>query len=142
MHAPSLRRHVDYKPAQVVRPCDALAAVRESWGRRQSLAMAASEQKTTFRHLSYSHAADGKLALQSALHRFAKPWYSRCATKMFCEKSSLSFSPYLWPSIESALGYSEFCLLLTSQIAARDGTDQQSNWEEGAVTWTMNTMCF
>jgi hypothetical protein len=39
--------------------------------------------------LSYSHAADGKLApaLQSALHRFAKPWYRKRAIKVFRDKN-------------------------------------------------------
>src|SRR5262245_5926485 len=35
--------------------------------------------------MSYSHAADGRLAptLQSALHRFAKPWYRLRALSIF-----------------------------------------------------------
>jgi hypothetical protein len=41
--------------------------------------------------MSYSHAADGKLApaLQSALHRFAKPWYRLRAMRIFRDKTSL-----------------------------------------------------
>ena len=42
--------------------------------------------------ISYSHAADGKLApaLQSALHRFAKPWYRLRQLHVFRDKTSLT----------------------------------------------------
>lgn len=71
--------------------------------------------------LSYSHAADGTLApqLQSALHRFAKPWYRLRALRVFRDKTSLSATPSLWPSIEAALLHSEFLLLMASPDAAR-----------------------
>lgn len=70
--------------------------------------------------LSYSHAADGTLAphLQSALHRFAKPWYRLRAIRVFRDKTSLSATPSLWPSIEAALRNSEFLLLMASPDAA------------------------
>lgn len=66
--------------------------------------------------LSYSHAADGTLAphLQSALHKFAKPWYRLRAIRVFRDKTSLSATPSLWPSIEAALRNSEFLLLMAS----------------------------
>jgi hypothetical protein len=50
--------------------------------------------------LSYSHAADGALAprLQSALHRFAKPWNHVRAIRVFRDKTNLSVTPELWPS--------------------------------------------
>jgi hypothetical protein len=69
--------------------------------------------------LSYSHAADGSLApkLQSALHSFAKPWYRLRAIRIFRDKTSLSASPSLWPSIEAALRNSEFLLLMASPDA-------------------------
>src|SRR5229473_3216258 len=70
--------------------------------------------------ISYSHAADGKLApaLQNALCRFAKPWYRRRAMRVFRDTSNLAVSPYLWSSIESALKESEYLLLLASPEAA------------------------
>src|SRR5688572_31157284 len=74
--------------------------------------------------VSYSHAADGKLApaLQAALHRFAKPWYRRRALRVFRDETSLSASPALWPSIEAALAASRYFVLLASPAAA------QSRW--------------
>lgn len=70
--------------------------------------------------ISYSHAADGRLApaIQSALHRFAKPWYRLRAIRVFRDKTTLAATPTLWPSIEKALGESEFFLLLASPEAA------------------------
>jgi WD40 repeat protein len=70
--------------------------------------------------ISYSHAADGKLApaLQSGLHRFARPWYRLRAMRVFRDKTSLAVSPALWPSIERALNESEYFLLLASPEAA------------------------
>lgn len=71
--------------------------------------------------MSYSHAADGKLApaLQSAIHRFAKPWYRLRAIHVFRDKTSLSVNPALWPSIEKALSESEYFILLASPQAAK-----------------------
>ncbi|MGA7392366.1 MAG: TIR domain-containing protein, partial [Terrimicrobiaceae bacterium] len=70
--------------------------------------------------ISYSHAADGRLApaLQSALHRFAKPWYRLRAIRVFRDKTTLAATPALWPSIEKALSESEYFLLLASPEAA------------------------
>jgi WD40 repeat protein len=81
--------------------------------------------------ISYSHAADGKLApaLQNALQRFAKPWYRRRALHLFCDQTSLSASPGLWPSIEAALTTSRYFLLLASPEAA------QSRWVQQDVAW-------
>jgi len=55
--------------------------------------------------ISYSHAADGQLAptLQSALHRFAKPFYKLRAVRVFRDKSNLQLTPGLWPLIQSVL---------------------------------------
>ena len=41
--------------------------------------------------ISYSHAADDQLAprLQSALQRFARPWWKRRAVRIFGDQSSL-----------------------------------------------------
>jgi hypothetical protein len=60
--------------------------------------------------LSYSHAADGKLApaVQHALHRIAKPWYRLRTMRMFHDQTNLGTSPGLWSSIDSALREAEF----------------------------------
>ena len=81
--------------------------------------------------VSYSHAVDGKLApaLQAALHRLAKPWYRLRALRVFRDKTSLSANPALWPSIEHALGESDYFLLLASPEATR------SPWVEREVGW-------
>src|SRR5215217_2901839 len=70
--------------------------------------------------ISYSHAADGKLApaLQSALHRFAKPWYRLRAIRVFRDRTNLSADPGLWSNILAALGQSEFLLLMASPPSA------------------------
>lgn len=70
--------------------------------------------------ISYSHAADGRLApqLQLALQRFAKPWYRTRAVRIFRDKTSLSATPSLWPSIEAALSNSAFLVLMASADAA------------------------
>lgn len=81
--------------------------------------------------LSYSHAADGKLcpALQSALHRFAKPWYRLRAIRVFRDQTSLSANPALWPAIEKALSESEYFILLASAQSA------QSVWVGREISW-------
>jgi hypothetical protein len=60
--------------------------------------------------ISYSHAADGRLApaIQSALQRFAKPWYRLRAVRIFRDQTSLAATPALWPSIEKALAESDY----------------------------------
>lgn len=70
--------------------------------------------------LSYSHAADGTLApsLQSALHRFAKPWYKLRALHIFRDQTNLAVNPALWSSIREALDQSLFFILLASPEAA------------------------
>ena len=70
--------------------------------------------------ISYSQAADGKLApaLQEALHRFAKPWYSLRAVHVFRDTTNLSVNPHLWSSIQLALHNSEYLLLMLALTAA------------------------
>lgn len=70
--------------------------------------------------ISYSHSADGQVApaIQSALHRFARPWYRMRALRIFRDETNLSVSPALWPTIEQSLGQSEFFILLASPRAA------------------------
>ena len=81
--------------------------------------------------ISYSHAGDGRLApaLQSALQRFAKPWYRLRALRVFRDTTSLAAAPSLWGSIEQALERSEYFLLLASPEAAA------SFWINQEVTW-------
>ena len=83
-----------------------------------------SAQRVSFRNtafISYSHAADGKLApaLQRALHDFAKPWYQLRALRVFRDKTSLAANPALWQAIESALGDSVWFLYMASPMAAQ-----------------------
>jgi WD40 repeat protein len=79
--------------------------------------------------ISYSHSADDKLApaLQSALHRFAKPFYRLRAIRVFRDKTSLHLTPELWPLIQQALATSEYFLLLASPDAAK------SHWVQNEV---------
>ena len=81
--------------------------------------------------ISYSHAADNKLApaVQSALQRFAKPWYRLRALRVFRDKTSLSATPELWGSIEKALSASEYFVLFASPEAA------QSRWVQEELQW-------
>ena len=59
--------------------------------------------------ISYSHAADGKLApaIHNGLHRIAKPWYRLRSMRVFRDKTSLSANPALWPTIQQALAESD-----------------------------------
>ncbi len=70
--------------------------------------------------ISYSHAADGRLApaLQKGLQRFAKPWYKARALRIFRDDASLSANPDLWESIAEALDESQHYILLASPRAA------------------------
>src|SRR5215469_15006333 len=70
--------------------------------------------------ISYSHTADGVLAatLQSALHRFAKPWYKLRALHIFRDQTNLAVNPALWSSIRDAIDQSAFFILLASPEAA------------------------
>ncbi|MGA7110229.1 MAG: TIR domain-containing protein [Terracidiphilus sp.] len=81
--------------------------------------------------ISYSHASDARLAaaLQSSLTRFAKPWYRLRTMLVFLDKTSLSANPALWPTIEEALGQSEYFLLLASPSSAN------SQWVQQEVHW-------
>ncbi|MGH9373442.1 MAG: TIR domain-containing protein, partial [Vicinamibacterales bacterium] len=81
--------------------------------------------------ISYSHAADGKLApaLQTALERFAKPRHRMRAFRIFRDTTNLSVAPELWPEIEKALDESEYLLFLASPEAAR------SKWVKKELTY-------
>ena len=70
--------------------------------------------------ISYSHAADGKLApsLQRGLQQLAKPWSRRQALRIFRDDTGLSVNPALWQSITTALDESDYFILLASPGAA------------------------
>jgi WD40 repeat protein len=70
--------------------------------------------------ISYSRAVDASFAdaLHLALQRFAKPWNRRHALEVFRDKSDLSASAGLWPSISRAIDESEFFILVASPRAA------------------------
>lgn len=84
--------------------------------------------------ISYSHAADGKLApaMQSALQALAKPWYRRSKIRIFRDQTSLSANPALWSSIEKALTESEYFLVMASPEAA------QSKWVRKEIDWWLS----
>jgi WD40 repeat protein len=85
--------------------------------------------------LSYSHAADSKLAtaLRQALHRFAKRPFQLRALRVFCDTSNIAANPGLWPAIEDALLASEYLILFASPQAAA------SPWVQREVdSWTRN----
>ncbi len=69
--------------------------------------------------ISYSHAADGRLApaLQRAIRRLAKPWSRARALRVFRAESALTANPHFWSSIQTALGESEWVVWLASPDA-------------------------
>src|SRR5262245_18816420 len=81
--------------------------------------------------ISYSHAADGKLAprLQLALHKLAKPWFKLRALSVFRDETDLSVSPGTWDSIQRALAESKHFVLMASPPAAR------SKWVKREVSF-------
>lgn len=81
--------------------------------------------------ISYSHAADGKLApaLQQGLEQFAKPWHRMRALKVFRDQTNLSASPHLWQSIVDELSQARWFLLMASPEAAA------SKWVAREVQW-------
>jgi WD40 repeat protein len=81
--------------------------------------------------ISYSHAADGRLApaVQTALHHLGKPWYRLRAVRVFRDKTSLSATPALWPTIVEVLKQSEWFVLMASPDAAR------SVWVQQEIAW-------
>ena len=85
--------------------------------------------------ISYSHAADGNLApaLQTALHKIAKPWHKKRALSIFRDETILSATPHLWASIESSLKESRYFILLASPESAK------SKWVQKEVDfWLKN----
>ena len=79
----------------------------------------AQAEMTNFRYhafISYSHAADGRLApaFQAGLQRLAKPWYRLRAMRVFRDQTGLAVTPRLWESIKNALCILEYFILLAS----------------------------
>ena len=81
--------------------------------------------------ISYSHSTDKRFApaLQSALMKYAKPWYKLRAFSIFRDETDLSASPGLWDSIENALSDSDYFILLASPQAA------VSEWVAKEILW-------
>jgi hypothetical protein len=81
--------------------------------------------------MSYSHAADhvAAPALQSALHKFARPWNRMRALHVFRDQTSLAASPELWPAIEDALSNARWLIVMASPTAAA------SRWVAREIEW-------
>ena len=109
--------------------------------------------------ISYSHTADATLAsaLQSALHRFAKPWYKLRAVHVFRDQTNLAVNPALWSSIRDALDQSLFLILFASpEAAASQWVAQEVDYwinkngpshvlivlTGGALQWNHSAACF
>ena len=98
---------------------------------------AADQAKSTLAYkafISYSHAADGKLApaLRTALERFAKPWYRLRAFRVFQDTTGLAVTPALWGAIQKGLESSEYFVLLASSAAA------ESEWVAREVAFWLD----
>ncbi|MBK7822367.1 MAG: hypothetical protein IPJ61_15225 [Tessaracoccus sp.] len=91
-----------------------------------------SEQFQAF--ISYARSTSTPLAtaLQSAVERFAKPWYRLRATRIFRDDTSMSANTALWSTIETGLRQSQWLVLLTSPEAAVSEyvTDELRWWLE------------
>jgi hypothetical protein len=74
--------------------------------------------------ISYAHTADSRLApvLQSALQRFAKPWWRQRTLNLFRDETSLVAAASLSNTILAALDNARFFIFLASPRAA------QSKW--------------
>jgi hypothetical protein len=81
--------------------------------------------------ISYSHTGDARLAaaIQSGLHRLAKPFYRLRALNIFRDKTSLAANPALWNAIQSALERSDYFILMASPASA------QSEWVCKELGW-------
>lgn len=79
--------------------------------------------------ISYSHAADGKLApaVQTALERFGTPWYRRSGVRIFRDQTGLGLTPDLWADIQQRLERARCFILLAAPEAAR------SEWVEKEI---------
>src|SRR5205085_3902750 len=70
--------------------------------------------------VSYSHAADGRLApaVQTGLQRLARPWYRVRSLRIFRDDTGLTVNPHLWASIVTAMDDSAYFVLMASPEAA------------------------
>jgi WD40 repeat protein len=81
--------------------------------------------------ISYSHARSATIAtaVQTGLHRFARPWYRARALRVFRDTTNLSVSPHLWSDIVEALSSSAWLVLIASPEAAT------SRWVAREMAW-------
>ena len=81
--------------------------------------------------ISYSHSADARLAIaiQTELHRFAKPWYRLRALRLYRDQTNTPAVGSLWDEIEKALRDSRYLILCASPAAA------QRPWVADEVNW-------
>ncbi len=84
--------------------------------------------------ISYSHAWDREVAraLQSQLHRFAKPWYRPRSLRVFRDETDLSATPGLWQEIERALSKADWLVVMASPRAAA------SPWVRKEIQWWLD----
>ena len=70
--------------------------------------------------ISYSHAADGRIApaVERGLQRLAKPWNRLRAMSVFRDQSDLALTPGLWSTISTALDGSNYFILLACPESA------------------------
>jgi WD40 repeat protein len=108
--------------------------------RRQELANSPDERvRTSTRYnafISYNRSVDADVApaFQSALQRFAKPWYRMRAVRVFRDDSDLRNEP-LRSAVTAALNRSEFFVLLASPAAAESPwvADEVEYWRQNKV---------
>lgn len=84
--------------------------------------------------MSYSHEHDRAFApvLQTAVERFAKPWYRLRARRVFRDTVDLAANPSLWSVVEEGLTSSAWLVLLASAESAR------SEWVNKEVAWWLD----
>jgi len=109
--------------------------------------------------ISYSHAANDGLAaaLQSGLHRLARPWYRLRALHVFRDKTNLELNPHLWTDIKAALDQAGWLILLASpKAAASEWVDREVEYwighrradhilivlTDGGIEWDDEARCF
>ena len=81
--------------------------------------------------ISYSHEADKTVAaaLQSSLHKIAKPWYRLPLIRVCRDETSLAANPTLWRTIESELARSDYLILVASPGSAKsEGVSLEIEW--------------
>jgi MTH538 TIR-like domain (DUF1863) len=112
-----VRAWVPLQRGERSRPASSAVLVEEAEGRASPTSSTAGYAA----FISYSHAADGRLApaVQRGLEQLAKPWYRRRALRVFRDDSGLAVTPALWSTIVTALDESQYLVLLLSPEAAR-----------------------